>query len=53
MQGMPVLCVMAQADRQPKLNQARNAFEEPAVLVIEDIDLWAAPAFDQPEDIGG
>ena len=50
---MPVLCVMAQADRQPKLNQARNAFEEPAVLVIEDIDLWAAPAFDQPEDIGG
>ena len=43
MQGMPVLCVMAQADRQPKLNQARNAFEEPAVLVIEDIDLWAAP----------
>ena len=53
MQGMPVLCVMAQADRQPKLNQGRNAFEEPAVLVIEDIDLWAAPAFDQPEDIGG
>ena len=53
MQGMPVLCVMAQADRQPKLNQARNAFEEPAVLVIEDIDLWAAPVFDQPEDIGG
>lgn len=53
MQGMPVLCVMAQADKQPKLNKAHNDFEEPGVLVIEDIDLWSAPVFDAPEDIGG
>ncbi len=53
MQGMPVLCVMAQADNQPKLNNAHNAFEGPGVLVIEDIDLWSAPVFDAPEDIGG
>lgn len=53
MQGMPVLCVMAQADNQPKLNNAHNAFEGPGVLVIEDIDLWSAPVFDSPEDIGG
>lgn len=53
MQGMPVLCVMAQADNQPKLNKAHNAFEGPGVLVIEDIDLWSAPVFDAPEDLGG
>lgn len=53
MQGMPVLCVMAQADNQPRLNKAHNAFEGPGVLVIEDIDLWSAPVFDAPEDIGG
>ncbi len=55
MQGLPVLCVMAQADNQPKLNAARNAFEGPGVLVIEDIDMWSAPDLDPaaPEDFGG
>ncbi len=55
MQGVPVLCVMTQADRQPKLNAARNAFEGPGVLVIEDIDMWTAPDLDafSPEDFGG
>ena len=55
LQGLPVLCVMAQADRQPKLNAARNAFEGPGVLVIEDIDMWQAPDLDPaaPEDFGG
>ena len=55
MQGIPVLCVMAQADRQPKLNAARNGFEGPGVLMIEDLDLWASPMTDPvgPEDIGG
>lgn len=38
LQGMPVLCVMAQADRQPKLNAARNAFEGAGVLMLEDLD---------------
>ncbi len=55
MQGLPVLCVMAQADNQPKLNAARNSFEGPGVLVIEDIDMWSAPDLDPgaPEDFGG
>ena len=54
MQGMPVLCVMAQADRQPKLNAgAQRLRGRRRCSCIEDIDLWAAPPFDQPEDIGG
>lgn len=55
LQGFPVLCVMAQADRQPKLNSARNAFEGPGVLMIEDLDLWASPSAEQPssDDLGG
>lgn len=55
MQGLPVLCVMAQADNQPKLNAARNAFEAPGVLVIEDVDMWSAPDMEPSsvEDFGG
>ncbi len=55
MQGLPVLCVMAQADNQPKLSAARNSFEGPGVLVIEDIDMWSAPDLDPaaPDDFGG
>lgn len=52
-QGMPVLCVMAQADNQPKLNAARNAFEGAGVLILEDIDLWIAPMADMGDDMGG
>lgn len=53
LQGMPVLCVMAQADRQPKLNAAKNAFEGGGVLVLEDIDLWGSPFADAgPDDMG-
>lgn len=43
LQGMPVLCVMAQADNQPKMNRMRNAFEGPGVLVLEDLDMWVSP----------
>lgn len=54
LQGMPVLCVMASADSQPRLNAARNAIEGRGILILEDIDLWGAPA---PEvggdDVGG
>lgn len=46
LQGMPVLCVMAQADNHPKLNAAKNAFEGGGVLVLEDIDLWGSPLTD-------
>lgn len=43
LQGMPVLCVMASADNQPRLNAARNAIEGRGLLILEDIDLWGAP----------
>ena len=50
LQGMPVLCVMAQADNQPKLNAARNSFEGGGVLVLEDVDLWGSPIADAAAD---
>lgn len=54
LQGMPVLCVMAQADHQPKLNAARNTFEGPGVLMLEDLDLWISPLGDPAsDDFGG
>ena len=53
LQGMPVLCVLAQADNQPRLNAARNAFEGPGVLMLEDLDLWASPVADLGDDLGG
>ena len=54
LQGMPVLCVMAQADCQPKLNATRNAFEGEGVLMLEDLDLWVSPLADQAsDDFGG
>ncbi len=54
LQGLPVLCVMAQADRQPKLNGARNTFEGPGVLMLEDLDLWVSPMMDAAgDDFGG
>lgn len=54
LQGMPVLCVMAQADRQPKLNAARNAFEGAGVLLLEDLDLWMSPMVESAgDDLGG
>lgn len=53
-QGLPVLCVMAQADKQPKLNAARNAFLGEGVLMLEDLDMWMSP-FVEPasDDLGG
>lgn len=54
LQGMPVLCVMAQADRQPRLNAARNAFEGAGVLMLEDLDLWVSPLAEYAsDDFGG
>lgn len=53
LQGMPILCVMAQADNQPKLNTARNEFEGPGVLLLEDLDLWGAPVPDGDDGLGG
>lgn len=53
LQGAPVLCVMAQADNHPRLNAARNAFEGPGVLMLEDLDLWESPVSESDEDLGG
>lgn len=55
LQGMPILCVMSQAGKQPKLNGTRNAFEGPGILTLEDLDLWTAPNSDQQpgDDFGG
>lgn len=53
LQGAPVLCVMAQADNHPRLNSARNAFEGPGVLMLEDLDLWEAPVVDADDDLDG
>ena len=53
LQGMPVLCVMAQADNAPKLNASRNEFLGRGVLMLEDIDLWGSPLADLADDLGG
>lgn len=54
LQGVPVLCVMAQADRQPRLNASRTSFEGAGVLVLEDLDLWVSPFGDgAADDFGG
>ncbi len=53
LQGMPVLCVAAQAENAPKLNSMRNAFEGGGVLVLEDIDMWGCPFSEAvSEDMG-
>ena len=52
-QGAPVLCVMTPSNRGPKLNGSRTSFEGPAVLMIEDLDLWLSPTHDGDiEDFG-
>ena len=52
-QGMPILCVMAQTDNAPKLNAARSEFMGAAVLIIEDIDTWISPFADMGDDLSG
>jgi SpoVK/Ycf46/Vps4 family AAA+-type ATPase len=48
---------MSQPGAQPKLNSAKNAFEGPAVLILEDIDMWVSPYVDQQQqptdELGG
>ena len=53
-QGHAVLCVMAQAENQPKLAPNRMNFEGPGILVLEDLDEWIAPSGEvSPEELGG
>lgn len=42
-QGALMLCLTVRADSQPAMNRQRMEFEGPAVLCLEDIDLWMAP----------
>ena len=55
LQGMPVLCVMAPNDGRLHIGRAHGGFGEPAVLVLEDLDLWIAPvpADERSEGLGG
>ncbi len=53
LQGMPVLCVMAQADNMPKLNSARNEILGSGALMLEDLDLWESPSPGFGDDFGG
>ena len=50
--GMPVLCVMAQTERQLRLGSAGSVFEGRGVLMLEDIDLWGAPPVDSDSNEG-
>ncbi len=50
-QGMPVLCVIAQGNNRPRMNHAHNRFEAPAVLVLDDLDTWMIPQ--APEGVEG
>ena len=50
LQGMPLLCVTAQAENASKLTSLRTAFDGGGILVLEDIDLWGAPLLDTGEE---
>ncbi|MBE6473532.1 MAG: ribonucleotide reductase subunit alpha [Coriobacteriaceae bacterium] len=49
--GVPVLCITAQGNNRPRMNHAHNRFEAPAVLVIQDLDMWTVP--EAPEGVEG
>ncbi|MGI6104844.1 MAG: ribonucleotide reductase subunit alpha [Raoultibacter sp.] len=54
LQGVPVLCVMATPEQQPRLNTVRTSIDSGGVLILEDIDLWAIPLMESSaEDMGG
>lgn len=45
-QGMPVLCVSTLASKPLRPSANKLSFESPGVLVLEDVDMWAAPLMD-------
>lgn len=51
LQGMPVLCVTAQANPEIKMSSLRDAFVGGGVLLLEDVDLWASPVAEAAEDM--
>lgn len=45
--GQSVLVVMASSDFKTRINNVvKNGFEAPAVLILEDLDLWEMPDFE-------
>lgn len=50
LQGLPLLCVTAQADMASKMKSMRTAFENGGVLMLEDIDMWGAPRTDAGDE---
>ena len=52
-QGVPMLCVSAQAADAEKLAALRRGFEGGGVLVLEDLDLWGAPVAEAADDMAG
>ena len=50
-QGMPMLCVTTDSGNRPRMNRQQNRFQGPAVLVIDDLDMWRMP--ETPENIEG
>lgn len=54
-QGQAILCVTASPDFKSRLQTlARQGFEGPTALILEDLDLWDLPVFDgNPENIQG
>lgn len=53
-QGNPMLCVTTLGDSRPRMNHARNRFEGPGILVMDDLDMWTMPQLpDGVEGIAG
>lgn len=42
-QGVSMLCVMASTDFKSRFQFMQSGFDKPAVVVLEDVDLWAEP----------
>ncbi len=51
-QGMPVLCVTTDSNNRPRMNRQHNRFEGPAILVLDDLDLWSVPEAPQAPEAG-
>ena len=51
LQGIPLLCVTAQGNNRPRMNQAQSKFEGPGILVLEDLDMWMFPQ--TPDGVDG
>lgn len=53
LQGMPVLCVTAQATDMPRMGSLKSMFDKGGVLVLENLDLWSSPLVDMGENDNG